>query len=287
MPYVCDDCSNADPCCAAEFQSLQSAEGTITPGQLHRVAKELPGLHEGELSGEDWIALDDAMQAACDGAADLVTIFSLFREHQKAKSTAPTARQLTKGFLAFDTSAKGAGSMPADRVKAVVKLFDGPALKSEVLKAAKAEFDGGDGDMTAKDLAKAQKSSTDLDIHKLVEAYDEYLKNLPAPKEQKKPKADRKDDDKAGGFFGWLHRGEKKVETKEKEADSTTETGAVAEVAADEVAVTEERGWFGGLFGGQKDKAAAPAPAPASTLAPAPAPAPAVFEPSQGTMQVL
>ena len=264
-----------------KFAGLQSQEGTIDSSQLKRVAAELPSLHDGPLSADDEAAISAELQAN-GGSADLQTTFNLFRAAQTRARVPPTSQQMVKAFLAFDTGKSGsAGTLNVEKLKGVVKLFDGPTLKPEVLKNAKTVVDGGAGDVSAKELAAAQKASHDVDVLAVVEGYAEWAKKEEAKKELKAKstptKSTDKDGEKGRGFFAFLHRGEPKAEkkaaaaSKEVEpeptgsADGSVTASGSEPVAAEVVApAAAEPGWFGGMFGRKEGKEAAPAAAPVS-----------------------
>ena len=61
------------------------------------------------------------------------------------------------------------------------QLFDGPLpLKPEVVRLAKAEYMGGGGDVSAKELAKQSKAHvTDIDVPMLIAAHEEQARAPP------------------------------------------------------------------------------------------------------------
>jgi hypothetical protein len=279
-----------------KFGELAGKEGTIGALQLDRAAAELPGLHDGPLSADDRAAITARIQAEGDGLVDLETLFNVFREQQKATRPAATPQQLGKVFAAFERPSdeqpsggaeaspgsvpKRTGVLPLERVRGVVKLFDGPPLKPDVLRLAKADVFGVGGDVSAKELAKQSKASQDIDVPMLIAAHEEQVQKAEAKEKEAADKAaakaakaaEKEDAHKSGGgggFFGLFHkRGQtaaaapaaaaspaEAAEAEKLVAETTAEVAAEkADATSTEPAEEAKGGWLGNLFGGGKQQ---------------------------------
>jgi len=201
----------------ARFDPL-AAGGTVGSDQLSKVTEQLPELGGGSLSDADHAAIVAAMQKTADGRADLELLFNLLRDQQQRTRAKPTEAQLVRAFNAFDSDKSG--TLPLERLRGVIKLFDGADVRAAMMKDA----------TVALDEPKEAKTKARIDYRKLVEAQVAAK----AAEEEAAAAAD-----KGGGWLGGMFGGgkEKKEEKKEKKREEKE----------------EHSGLFGGLFGKGKE----------------------------------
>ena len=205
----------------ARFDPL-AAGGTIGTDQLSKVAEQLPELHGGPLSDADHAAIVAAMQKTSDGRADLESLFNLVREQQQRTRAKATEAQLVRAFHAFDSDKSG--TLPLERLRGVIKLFDGADVRAAVMKDA----------TVALDEPKEAKTKARVDYRKLVEA---QVAAKAAEEEAAAAAAD-----KGGGWLGGMFVGGKDKEKKEERKDKKEKEKEKEEHGG---------GPFGGLFGGK------------------------------------